>query len=427
MAEAKKIEAIIGQQIQITLQSMAGSTGYSWFLSKLDGGLSLSSAYSVPVPANPGVIGPVNQIFEFLAVKDGKFEVVFDLIAPWRPEEPADTETYDVSITEPKKTAAEEIESAMKEQSFISASAVNVGSPTTSTVMKYAAPMSQCASTAGPTTQPVILYAAPVTQASSFAMGASTQPVILYAAPVTQTSCFTMGAATQPVIMYAAPVTQASSFAMGASTQPVILYAAPTPRSFAAPAVDPGWMVTMSAPYAAPVQYGGAAAAMIPYAAPAVPSAVAAQPADAARMAMASQFQCPQPMYAAPITQPPDPLTPYLDQYGRAAAAMVAYAAPVGPSTMAAQTAYASQMALAQQQAGAARMAQASQAPAAAGQAVPPVIPTAMACSIMPYAAPITRQVLPEYAAPMASPVQPMYAAPVASTMMEYAAPRSCC
>ena len=99
MAEPKKIEAIVGQPVQVILQSMAGSTGYSWYLKHLDGGLALSKACAAP--SGPG-IAPVNHVFEFLATKEGSFSIVFDLIAPWRPGEAADTETFEVEIKAPQ-------------------------------------------------------------------------------------------------------------------------------------------------------------------------------------------------------------------------------------------------------------------------------------------------------------------------------------
>ena len=61
MSDDKKITAFVGQPVQITLQSMASSTGYSWFLTTLDGGLALSG--SSAAPTGPGV-APINQTIE---------------------------------------------------------------------------------------------------------------------------------------------------------------------------------------------------------------------------------------------------------------------------------------------------------------------------------------------------------------------------
>jgi len=114
-------------------------------------------------PTGPG-IAPVNQIFDFLAVKAGsEFKVVFELRAPWRPDEPGDTEIFDVTIEAPKQSAADDIESAMQGRAFVPASAVNVGAQAAGS----AAPISQAAS---------VIYAAPMSQAAS----------VIYAAPMSQ-------------------------------------------------------------------------------------------------------------------------------------------------------------------------------------------------------------------------------------------------
>ena len=127
MAESKEIQAVVGQPVQIILQSMAGSTGYAWYLSELEGGLVLSGTSTYATGAG---VSPINHAFDFLAVKAGKFKLAFELLAPWRTSEPGDTESYDVTIEAPKQSAADDIESAMQGRAFIPASAVNVGTRT---------------------------------------------------------------------------------------------------------------------------------------------------------------------------------------------------------------------------------------------------------------------------------------------------------
>ncbi len=307
--EKKQIELVVGQPVQITLQSMAGSTGYSWFLTKLSGGLALSDTTSVPTATVPGQIAPINQIFSFLAISKGTNEVEFSLIAPWRPSEVQDTEVYQVTIKEPEKTAAEEIESAMKGREFISASAVNVGA---AGVIKYAAPM-VCG--CGPVMVPP--YAAPVTQA---------QP--LYAAPMTQA---------QPV--YAAPMAQALPAARPVAyvpTDPCLdprnsVLAANTMIAYAAP-VGPSTMAVMD-PCLDPRNSILAANTMIAYAAPVGPSTMAVMDPclDPRNSVLAASTMI---AYAAPVVAK----DPCLDPRNSVLAAntMIAYAAPVGPSTVAA-------------------------------------------------------------------------------------------
>jgi len=332
MEEKKEIQAVVGQPVQITLQSMAGSTGYAWYLSHLEGGLVLSGT-SV-CPTEPGV-SPLNHVFEFLAVKAGSFSVKFELLAPWRPADPGDSETYQVTISEPKRSAAEDIESAMQGKDFVPASAVNVGAQTglkygipisTSSVVMYAAPIASavvkygvpmsCAAPvveyAAPTAQSGaamnvvpqtnILYAAPMVQSGAVTGVTPQSVVILYAAPMTQMQNAMMA---YPQVVYAAPMSQSSSVAMGAQ-QPLVVYAAPTAMTqnamaaypqvvYAAPMSQssPGsvawtnspvvlyaapWMqnamdvrqaATLSALYAVPMsQSGMCATPIMPYAAP---------------------------------------------------------------------------------------------------------------------------------------------------------------
>jgi hypothetical protein len=215
MTEPKKITAFVGQPVQITLQSMAGSTGYSWYLTTLDGGLALSC--TTTAPTGPG-IAPVNQTFDLLAIKDGTYKVVFELMAPWRPGESGDTAVYEIEISQTLKSAADEISKAMDGRAFTNAQAVNVGdAANASAVLKYAVPMSY--GNAG-TAPPQVIYAAPMVQAAS--LNAMT-PQVVYAAPMAQSS--PVAAMTTPQVVYAAPMAQSSPVA--AMTCPQVVYAAP--------------------------------------------------------------------------------------------------------------------------------------------------------------------------------------------------------
>ncbi len=376
--EKKQIDVVVGQPVQITLQSMVGSTGYSWYLTKLSGGLGLSHTASVPSSAVPGQIAPTNQIFTFLATNKGTCDLEFDLIAPWRPDEPGDTEIYKVKIEAPKKTAADDIASAMKGREFISASAVNVAA---SDVIKYAAPMEHPTLKYGvPVTHPMPDYAAPMAMCRANILPTTVQP---YAAPWTQA---------RSICAPADPCLDPRNSALAAQT--MIAYAAPSgPSTVAAmdPCLDPGNRAL-------------AAKTMIAYAAPVRPTTVAAidpcfDPGNQRLLTMTMIA------YAAPMRQIPStytPVDPCLDPRNceLAARAMIAYAAPSGPSTVAA-------------------MNQVQPLYAA---------PMSQACPVQPvYAAPVTQagSVQPLYAAPMsqACPTQPLYAAPM---IVRYAAPYCC-
>jgi len=325
--EKKQIELVVGQPVQITLQSMAGSTGYSWFLTKLSGGLALSDTTSVPTATIPGQIAPINQIFSFLAISKGTYEIEFNLIAPWRPDDTADTEKYDVKIEEPKKAAAEDIESAMKGREFISASAVNVGAagvikyaaPMAQPVLKYAAPMASCSCYCGPVMVPP--YAAPISQV---------QP--LYAAPMSQAQA-TYTPVRPTTYAYIDPCLDPRNSMLAANT--MIAYAAPVgPSTVAAmdPCLDPRNSVL-------------AANTMIAYAAPIGPSTAAAMGINSLlqqRQYMDPSVAAANILYAAPMvrTQPSVAaanilyVAPMVRPQPYVAAANILYAAPISQGQM---------------------------------------------------------------------------------------------
>lgn len=262
MAEKKKISAYVGQPVQIKLQSMAGSTGYAWYLTKLDGGLALSSA--VVIPTAPGV-APVNHVFDFLACTVGSFQVVFELAAAWRPGEAAETEIFEVEIKAKQKSAKQEIESALGGREFIHASVANVGAQVEpSHVLKYAAPMASsvpqaqaCGPVAAVTPQTVILYAAPMTA------GPATQAAV-------PSQAGTLSAAT--MIAYAAPIGP-STMAVYAMHQADPCLQDPCLQALHAHrTLHPMYAAPMFQPYAAPWAYMQPqpmyAAPMIRYAAP---------------------------------------------------------------------------------------------------------------------------------------------------------------
>jgi Chagasin family peptidase inhibitor I42 len=250
-AGKKTITAVIGQPVQVNLQSMAGSTGYGWYLTHLDGGLALSSVAIVPTA--PG-IAPVSHQFSFIAITAGTYTLSFSLLAPWRPNEEADNETYTVTITAPKKSAKEDIEAGMAGREFLRATSATVGQAVSdvSTVLKYAAPMVQ-------SVQPQsLIYAAPMVQVQSV------QPQsLIYAAPMTRIGG-QFGNAAATMIAYAAPI---------------------GPSTVAATGYDPclyAQQYSICQPYAAPWPNP-----QLLYAAP---------------MTQSGQCQCPpQPMYAAPM------------------------------------------------------------------------------------------------------------------------------
>ena len=136
MADKKPIarEATVGQPVQVILQSMVGSTGYGWQLTSLTEGLGLMSVDIRPIRSG---IAPVNHIFNFLALKVGTCKVQFQLIAPWKTAEPAETVEYEFTIKAKEKNAADDIAAAMKGSGFVGAPVVNVGAEACAHPMEY--------------------------------------------------------------------------------------------------------------------------------------------------------------------------------------------------------------------------------------------------------------------------------------------------
>ena len=82
--EEVKIE--VGQSVDVSLESMMGSTGYGWELASLEGSVNLVGI--AVQPTSTRAIAPVIQIFSFRGVGEGIGKAVFVLTAPWKVEKP---------------------------------------------------------------------------------------------------------------------------------------------------------------------------------------------------------------------------------------------------------------------------------------------------------------------------------------------------
>jgi hypothetical protein len=279
MSEIRKIEATLGQPVQINLQSMMYSTGYGWYLTQIAGGVALSTAQILALTAG---IGPVSHTFDFIATAEGTFKIEFSLIRPWLPGEVADTEVFEITVAPSVKASVE----AARGRDFVSAPTVNLGATSNApTILKYAAPMAQ------PAAWPQVIYAAPMSQASSIVgpvpmsqvasmvgpMSLATT-MIAYAAPGVPSSVAgglrasammqpNAAQATWPQVIYAAPMSQSANYAG-------LLYAAPMAMAqaatwpqmlYAAPMVQSSWPVPA---YAAPMSASSCGAVQPLYAVP---------------------------------------------------------------------------------------------------------------------------------------------------------------
>jgi predicted secreted protein len=119
--EEVKIE--VGQVIDISLESMMGSTGYGWELAELTGSVYLIGI--TVVPSQNGSIGPVNQQFHFKGAKVGKAKITFVLTAAWKVEDPIKTLTYEIIVKEAEKPSEDDL----KLEGFVAAPRANVSQP----------------------------------------------------------------------------------------------------------------------------------------------------------------------------------------------------------------------------------------------------------------------------------------------------------
>lgn len=100
------INVTVGDTFDVTLQSMAGSTGYSWYLREMPRCVVLVAIKTEPVHG-PGTIGPSRHIFTFIAMSPCEAEIDFALLALWHPQDVADIRAYPLKISEKKTTELE--------------------------------------------------------------------------------------------------------------------------------------------------------------------------------------------------------------------------------------------------------------------------------------------------------------------------------
>lgn len=93
----KKVEMTVGQTAELSLE-MAGGTGYTWVLNKIDEAVLKVGEKRVDVqsPGMPG--GPVTMIWPLTAVGKGEIKLVAQLVRPWMPDKPAKVITIEFSV-----------------------------------------------------------------------------------------------------------------------------------------------------------------------------------------------------------------------------------------------------------------------------------------------------------------------------------------
>ncbi len=128
--EEVKIE--VGQSVDISLESMMGSTGYGWELRSFEGNINMVSM-SVQ-PTSTRAVAPVIQIFSFRGTDEGSGKAVFVLTAPWKVEEPKKQVTYTFNVV---KAEDADTDDALRLEGFTAPPAATVRAPSSGTVMVY--------------------------------------------------------------------------------------------------------------------------------------------------------------------------------------------------------------------------------------------------------------------------------------------------
>ena len=96
MAIQEEVKIEVGQSVNVSLESMMGSTGYGWELASLKGNVNLVGI-SVQ-PTSTRAIAPIIQIFSLRGVAEGGGKAVFVLTAPWKVEEPKKEVVYTFNV-----------------------------------------------------------------------------------------------------------------------------------------------------------------------------------------------------------------------------------------------------------------------------------------------------------------------------------------
>ncbi len=107
MKEKQDLKLEVGQVVDISFESMMGSTGYGWELSELTGPVSLVGI--TVVPSSTRAVAPVTQNFHIRGLGVGKGKATFILTAPWKVEEPVKTVTYNITVEEAKKVEEDDL------------------------------------------------------------------------------------------------------------------------------------------------------------------------------------------------------------------------------------------------------------------------------------------------------------------------------
>lgn len=109
------IHVQVGHSADVVLFLSSG-TGYTWVLTALPDCLGLMDVASSGTSASPG--GVNQESFTFAAVKAGSGQLVFQLLRPWDPAQPADTRNFQVKVEPASKTTAA-LEASMGKGNFL--------------------------------------------------------------------------------------------------------------------------------------------------------------------------------------------------------------------------------------------------------------------------------------------------------------------
>lgn len=100
MAIQEEVKLEVGQSVDVSLESMMGSTGYGWELASLEGDVNLVGTSVHPTSTRP--VAPIIQIFSFRGIGEGSGKAVFVLTAPWKVEKPKKKVVYTFTVVKAK-------------------------------------------------------------------------------------------------------------------------------------------------------------------------------------------------------------------------------------------------------------------------------------------------------------------------------------
>jgi predicted secreted protein len=185
------ISVAAGTTFKVTLECNPGSTGYSWALAHMPDSVNLLDiSYEISTSLTFGATS--NQAFTFAALDPCQDSLKFNLLRPWEPSNPAEQRVYPLTICEPVKTEADELNALTGKDKFADPCAASNCYSTNFAARPYMAPFSYSG--------PVALYMPPCPNMTPVPNECMTAGGVKYGPPAIYKYAAPVG------VKYAAPV-----------------------------------------------------------------------------------------------------------------------------------------------------------------------------------------------------------------------------